>query len=82
MGKFEKAFNDITQGNSTPEIDPNNLPIGYMIRKEPKTRRRSFAMQSSVVDALETIAAEKGINVNALVNEILIDYVNEYNGKG
>lgn len=54
------------------------LPIGTVISKEPKTNRRSFALQQSVVAALSEIAEEKGTNTNALVNDILLDYVLEY----
>lgn len=82
MDKFENAFNEITHGTSAPEISPDQLPIGYVIKKEPKTNRRSFALQKSVLDALQVIAADKGTNLNALVNDILLNYVNKYNGRG
>lgn len=82
MGRFENALNEITQGTSTPEISPDQLPVGYVIKKEPKANRRSFALQKSVLDALQIIAADQGTNMNALVNDILLDYVNKYNGRG
>ena len=54
------------------------LPIGTVLAKEPKTNRRSFALQKSILDALADIAEEKNTNVNALVNDILLDYVLDY----
>lgn len=82
MGRFETALEEITSGTSAPEISPDQLPVGYVIRKEPKANRRSFALQKSVLDALQIIAKEKGTNLNALVNDVLLDYVNKYNGRG
>ena len=56
------------------------LPVdfGYVIRKEPKAIRRTFAMRKSLVDALETIAEEGGTNINALVHNVLEDFVVGY----
>jgi hypothetical protein len=54
------------------------LPIGTVLAKEPKTNRRSFALQQSVLEALSEIASDKETTVNALVNDILIDYVLDY----
>lgn len=54
------------------------LPIGTVLAKEPKTNRRSFALQRSILEALSEIATEKETNVNALVNDILLDYVLDY----
>lgn len=82
MPKWENALNDLTNDTEAPEITADALPIGYVIKKEPKTNRRSFALQKSVLDALQVIAADQGTNINALVNDILLDYVNEYNGRG
>lgn len=80
--KWENSLDDITKGTSTPEVSPEQLPVGFVIKKEPKSNRRSFALQKSVLDSLQIIAADKGTNLNALVNDILLDYVNEYNGRG
>lgn len=82
MRKLTSALNDITSDNDAPTITPEQLPVGYVIRKEPKSNRRSFALQKSVLDALQVIAADKGTNLNALVNDILLNYVNKYNGRG
>lgn len=54
------------------------LPIGVVLSKEPKTNRRSFALQQSVLNALSDISEEKGTNVNALVSDILLEYVLDY----
>lgn len=79
MGRLKKSLDNITSDNNTPTISTlDELPVGYVIRKEPKANRRSFALQKSVLDALQLIAKEKGTNINALVNEILLNYVTEY----
>lgn len=52
-----------------------NENFGLVIKKEPKSTRRAFAMQPSLIEALKTIAEEKGTNLNALVNDVLLDYV-------
>lgn len=56
------------------------LPIdfGYVIKREPKSQRRTFAMQKSLLDALAEIAESEGTNVNALVNGVLTDYAFDY----
>ena len=57
------------------------IPIGYEFRKESKSVRRSFALMGSVLDALEEIAEERDVTVNALVNDVLLEYVEvETNG--
>ena len=54
------------------------LPIGTVLAKEPKSNRRSFALQKSVLEALGEIAEVEHTNVNALVNDILLDFVLDY----
>ena len=81
MVNFDNVLDTLTN-DTGEEISTDQLPIGYVIRKEPKANRRSFALQKSVLDALQIIAKEKGTNLNALVNDVLLDYVNEYNGRG
>ena len=81
MAKWEDALNDITNDPEAPATTTEQLPLGYVVMKEPKSRRRSFALQNSVVDALEEIAADQGVKLNALVNDVLLDYVNKYTGR-
>lgn len=54
------------------------LPLGYVIKKEPKSCRRAFAMQHSLIDALQIIANDEGTNLNALVNSVLTTFANDY----
>lgn len=83
MANWEKSLDNITKGKEQPgNLAPDSLPVGYVIAKEPKTNRRSFALQKSVLDALQEIAKDQGTNLNALVNDVLKNYVNEYNGRG
>ncbi len=53
------------------------LPTGYEVREETKRIRVTFALMPSVVDGLKEIAERKGITRNALVNDILRNYVKE-----
>lgn len=75
---WEKKINDMTNNKANAEINVDNLPPGYVVKKEPRRNHRSFALQKSVLDALQEIASEKGTNLNALVNEIFIEYVTNY----
>lgn len=74
-------------GNKVDEMTNNKagavnsseaLPLGYVVAKEPKAARRTFAMQYSLLDVLQKIADENGTNLNALVNDVLTDYANNY----
>ena len=83
MGKWKKQLTNMTNDSKNGSLPaPDGVPIGYVLRKEPKSNRRSFALQQSVLDALSDIAAEQGTNLNALVNDILLNYANEYLRKG
>ena len=83
MAKWNKQLKNMTNNSKAANVaTPDGVPIGYAVRKEPKATRRSFALQQSVLDALQDIAAEQGTNINALVNEILLDYANNYYKKG
>ena len=53
------------------------LPIGYEVREEAKTVRRAFALKASVLDAFKEIAERKGTNPNALLNELMENYVRQ-----
>ena len=75
---WDKDIDEMTNNKATAEVKADNLPPGYVVKKEPKVNHRSFALQKSVLDALKEIAEEKGTNLNALVNEIFINYVTEY----
>ena len=76
MANWKKKLDDMTTGKAA--ADPGALPIGYVVTREPKTNRRSFALQQSVLDALADIAKEKQTSINGLVNDILLDYVSNY----
>ena len=74
---WNNKLNDMTN-NKAGGIQADSLPLGYEIRKEPKKARRTFAMQYSLLDALQGIADENGTNLNALVNDVLTEYANNY----
>lgn len=75
---WKDKLNDMTNNKANAEVQTDALPLGYVVKKEPKVNHRSFALQKSVLDALKEIADEQGTNLNALVNEIFINYVSEY----
>lgn len=55
----------------------DKLPIGYVIAKEPKNNRRSFALQQSVLEAISEEAKRTGTNINAIVSDLLLDHVRD-----
>ena len=61
----------------TKQAGQIKVPIGYEIIEEPKRLRRTFALKPSVFEEFKAIATRKGTNVNALINDLLVDYVNE-----
>lgn len=83
MANWNKQLNSMTKNSKSANVPtPDGVPIGYVVKKEPKSNRRSFALQQSVLDALQEIATDQGTNINALVNDILLNYVNDYMRKG
>lgn len=77
MANWNKTIKEMTNNKRT-DTGAGPLPVGYVIKKEPKANRRSFALQQSILDALAEIAEEKGTSVNGLVNDILLEYVTAY----
>lgn len=77
MANWNKTIKEMTNNKRT-DTNAGALPVGYVIKKEPKSNRRSFALQQSILDALAEIAEEKSTSVNSLVNDILLEYVNAY----
>ena len=75
---WTKTVNKMTNNQTKAEALPDALPLGYIVKKEPKRARRTFAMQYSLLDALQKIAEESGTNLNALVNDVLTEYANNY----
>ena len=75
---WKKSLDDMTGNKKSNAATPDALPLGYVISKEPKKARRTFAMQYSLLDALQKIADETGTNLNALVNDVLTEYANNY----
>ena len=73
-----KQTDEMTINKATAEVKADSLPLGYVVKKEPKKERRTFAMQKSLLEALKSIAADKGTNINALVNDVLTEYANDY----
>lgn len=84
MGSFEKATKSIAKGKKAAPINAANLPIGYEVKQEAINTRATFALRASVLEALTDIAKEEQkkrggrFTRNALINEILEDYVNKY----
>lgn len=53
------------------------IPIGYEIKPETKSQRVQVLMQPSIHKELKVKAAQEGISLNALINEILRNYLTE-----
>lgn len=68
----------MTENTAGAAINSDALPLGYIVVKEPKRARRTFAMPYSLLDALQKIADETGTNINALVNDVMTEYANNY----
>lgn len=79
---WKNTLDKMTTNKDKGEAKRDGLPLGYVVKKEPKTARRTFAMQYSLLDALQQIADESGTNLNALVHDVLTEYVNNYFKKG
>lgn len=75
---WDNKINEMTNNKAGSGSQPDALPLGYVLKKEPKKARRTFAMQYSLLDALQKIADETGSNLNAVVHDVLTEYVNEY----
>lgn len=75
---WKKQLDGMTSNKAGAGIQSDALPLGYVVKKEPKAARRTFAMQYSLLDALQNIADENGTNLNALVNDVLTEYANNY----
>ena len=75
---WKNTLDKMTSNKDKGETRPDALPLGYVISKEPKRARRTFAMQYSLLDALQNIADETGTNLNALVNDVLTEYATNY----
>lgn len=52
-----------------------DLPIGYKIAKESKTRRLQLLIRPSVYTALKQLSEERGISFNELVNRVFEEYL-------
>lgn len=69
MGRFERATNAIER--DTDEQIRNGegaAQIGYKMQREGKSERLSIIIRPSVKDALDEMAAERGISRNELIN--------------
>lgn len=75
---WNKKVDEMTTNKAGAVKKSDALPLGYVVAKEPKAARRTFAMQYSLLDVLQKIADENGTNLNALVNDVLTEYANNY----
>lgn len=75
---WKNTLDKMTTNKDKGEAKRDGLPLGYIVSKEPKRARRTFAMQYSLLDALQKIADETDTNLNALVHDVLTAYVNDY----
>ena len=71
-------LDDMTNNKSKAPAQSDSVPFGYVLKKDPKTTRHTFALPKSVLDALRQIANEKDVTLNSLVNDVLLEYVKNY----
>lgn len=65
----QESIKASTSGNST------ELPTGYVLKPESKSRRVQTLIQPSVYEKLKTIADNKGISTNEAINNAIREYV-------
>lgn len=76
MTNFKKAFDELERGTSeTPNAA--EVPEGYVLKRESKTKRTSLVMRPSTFEKLEDLAAKQGKSRNDLLNDIIEDYLKE-----
>lgn len=75
---FSQAGGFLDAKQNTPKkthkaetIKADNLPIGYEIKPESKTKRLNLLIRPSIYEALKDKAQAAGTSVNDYINEIL-----------
>ena len=77
MTNFKKAFDELERGTSeTPNAA--EVPAGYVLKRESKTKRTSLVMRPSYFERLEDLAAKRGEKRNELLNQIIEEDLNEH----
>lgn len=51
------------------------VPKGYRLKPLPKTKRMHILVTTETRKAIENIANRRGMSMNALLNEIIAEYV-------
>lgn len=72
---FEAATEEMEHKTNAPEAV--QVPAGYTLKRESKTKRTSLVMRPSAFEKLEDLAAVQGKSRNDLLNEIIEDYLKD-----
>lgn len=71
----KKAQEDAAIEYRSAEELQKQLPPGFKIVKENKTRRMQFLVRPTTYEGLKKQADKQGISINELVNSIFEDYI-------
>lgn len=58
-----------------PVKETATIPKGYKLVKEAKSERTQFLLRPTTKEAIKEAAAERGVSMNDLVNDILDEYI-------
>ena len=53
------------------KVKADNLPLGYAIKPESKTKRLNLLVRPSIYEALKSKADTRGISINEYINELI-----------
>lgn len=56
-------------------IESFQVPKGYRLKPLPKTERMHILVTTETRKAIKNIADRRGMSMNALLNEIIVEYV-------
>lgn len=65
------------QTTPAPDHEGDSVPVGFILRPEPKTRRVQLLFQPSTYKSLKDFATAHNMSINEAVNQIIKDYLKE-----
>ena len=71
---FKDAVNKMEKRSNAPAVE---VPAGYILKEESKTRRVSIALKPSTFERLKDQAAAQGQSYNEFINTIIEAYLKD-----
>ena len=65
----------LTKQAEEVSIESFQVPKGYRLKPLPKTERMHILVTTETRKAIKNIADRRGMSMNALLNEIIVEYV-------